>query len=82
MIFDHEKPFSFVGGRLPVTMMQGGYGFNNAHECLGEVDDAGRLIESGIDRETLEAEAEALNVKFRSSISDEKLKERIEAAKE
>lgn len=79
---DRSKPFTQVGGRLPVVYMQDGVGFNGKGDPLGAVNTVGELLpEVDDERSDLEKQAEVLGVKFRSTLSTEKLRERVDAAR-
>lgn len=84
MKFNPDEAHSIIGGRPPMKYMQGGYGFNSFGECLGPVNTQGEYVDCNdpSERESLEATATSMGISFRSTISDEKLAERIKAAQE
>ncbi|MFG6159627.1 Rho termination factor N-terminal domain-containing protein [Halomonas sp. 1390] len=44
---DFTRPFTTIGGRLPLRYMQNGFGFNPGGEYLGRCNVQGELMEEG-----------------------------------
>lgn len=92
-MFDRARPFTMVGGRPPVAFVQDGIAYDAREQPLGPCSPDGTLKQAepvsepvveeapDADRTALEEEAAFLGVRFRSNISTDRLRERVEAAK-